>query len=69
MDAPARPNIILITTDQQRYDTLGVTGNSLIQTPNLDALAARGSVFEHAYIQNTVCIPSRACLPLICMCR
>ena len=62
MATPDRPNIILITTDQQRYDTLGVMGNSLIQTPNLDALAGRGTLFERAYIQNTVCIPSRACL-------
>jgi arylsulfatase A-like enzyme len=57
-----RPNIIVITTDQQRYDTLGVTGNELIRTPNLDALAARGVLFSHAYVQNPVCIPSRACL-------
>lgn len=57
-----RPNILLITTDQQRYDTLGVTGNRLVQTPNIDALAARGVVFDHGYIQNPVCVPSRACI-------
>jgi len=57
-----RPNVILITTDQQRYDTLGIAGNAGIRTPNIDALAGRGALFEHAYIQNTVCIPSRACL-------
>ena len=57
-----RPNIILITTDQQRYDTLGVTGNTRIRTPNLDALAECGTLFERAYIQNPCCIPSRACL-------
>lgn len=57
-----RPNIIVITTDQQRYDTLGITGNDAIKTPNLDALAERGVLFTHAYTQNPVCIPSRACL-------
>jgi len=55
------PNVILITTDQQRYDTLGVT-NSWMETPNLDELAEEGTLFEGAYIQNPVCIPSRACL-------
>ncbi len=62
MSDSSRPNIILITTDQQRYDTLGVAGNSQIRTPHLDGLANQGALFEHAYIQNTVCIPSRACL-------
>ena len=57
-----RPNIILVTTDQQRYDTLGVNGNSIIQTPHLDGLARRGGVFHNAIIQNPVCIPSRACM-------
>ncbi|MGH2562752.1 MAG: sulfatase-like hydrolase/transferase, partial [Thermomicrobiales bacterium] len=57
-----RPNIILITTDQQRYNTLGVTGNSHIRTPHLDRLAARGTLFDRAYIQNPVCVPSRACI-------
>lgn len=57
-----RPNILLISTDEQRYNTLGVTGNAQIQTPHLDGLAQSGTLFEHAYIQNSVCIPSRACL-------
>ncbi len=59
---PDRPNFIVVTTDQQRYDTLGVTGNDIVQTPNFDALAQRGTLFTHAYAQGTVCIPSRACL-------
>jgi arylsulfatase len=58
----SRPNIILITTDQQRYDTLGVTGNPHMRTPHFDALAGRGTLFERAYVQNPVYIPSRACL-------
>ena len=60
-DAP-RPNIVLITTDQQRYDTLGCLGAEWMKTPHLDALAQRGVVFRRAYAQNPVCIPSRACI-------
>ena len=57
-----RPNVIVITTDQQRYDTLGATGNRVVSTPNLDGLAERGVLFTHAYAQNPICIPCRACL-------
>ncbi|MFB3894114.1 MAG: sulfatase-like hydrolase/transferase [Phycisphaerae bacterium] len=57
-----RPNILLLTSDQQRYDTLGCNGNKWVRTPHLDALAAGGVNFQRAFIQNTVCIPSRACL-------
>jgi arylsulfatase A-like enzyme len=62
MSGDPRPNILLITTDRQRSDTLGVYGNSWIRTPHLDALAQRGVVFRNAFTQNTVCIPSRACI-------
>ena len=57
-----RPNIIVITTDQQRYDSLGVHGNTHVPTPHLQTLADRGTLFTHAYIQNPVCVPSRACM-------
>jgi len=59
---PNRPNILLITTDQQRYDTLGVCGSRIARTPNLDRLAERSVVFDNAFVQNPVCIPSRACI-------
>jgi arylsulfatase A-like enzyme len=59
--SPQPPNIVLITTDQQRYDALGST-NPLVQTPNLDRLAAMGTAFRRGYVQNPVCIPSRACI-------
>ena len=62
MSDERRPNIILITTDQQRYDALGANGNAQIRTPSMDALAARGTRFERAYVQNPACIPSRACM-------
>lgn len=57
--ALTRPNILLISTDQQRWDALGVSGNSLIETPNLDALATRGTYFDRCIAQNPVCMPSR----------
>ncbi len=54
-----RPNVLLITTDQQRWDALGASGNPLVKTPNLDALAASGTYFDCCIAQNPVCMPSR----------
>lgn len=54
------PNILFILTDQQRYDTLAAYGNDWIQTPNLNALAEHSFVFEHAYVTQPVCSPSRS---------
>lgn len=54
-----QPNVLLITSDQQRYDSLGVNGNPWIRTPNLDRLGREGAVFDRAYCPNTVCTPSR----------
>jgi arylsulfatase A-like enzyme len=54
-----RPNILVIYTDQQRFDTLGANGNHLIQTPNLDRLAAEGMNFTRAYTTCPICVPSR----------
>lgn len=53
------PNILFITTDQQRRDTLGCYGNGLIRTPNVDKLASKGMVFDRAYCENPICLPSR----------
>ena len=53
-------NILLITTDQQRADSLGVYGNAVCNTPNLDRLAAQGTRFTGARCQNPYCQPSRA---------
>jgi len=54
-----RPNILILYTDQQRWDALGVNGNPDIKTPNLDALAAHGVNFDHFFVQSAVCMPSR----------
>ena len=53
-------NILFVTTDQQRYDTLGCNGGTLARTPVVDALAASGVRFERAVPQSVVCMPSRS---------
>lgn len=57
-----KPNILLITTDQQRWDTLGINGNRLIQTGHLDYLAATGTNFTRAYSTTPSCIAARRSL-------
>lgn len=57
-----KPNILLITTDQQRFDALGAAGNSIIQTPNMDRLASEGILFENAISPSPLCVPARASL-------
>lgn len=58
-----RPNILLITTDQQRYDAMGLNNpSSPLRTPNLDSLAAKGVNFTRAYTTCPVCIPARRTL-------
>ncbi|MCL4694992.1 MAG: sulfatase-like hydrolase/transferase [Candidatus Hydrogenedentes bacterium] len=58
--ATDRPNIVLLMTDQQRYDSLGCYGAGFAHTPNLDRLARDGAVFERCYVNNPICTPSRA---------
>jgi arylsulfatase A-like enzyme len=53
-------NIIVLITDDQRWDTLGAAGNSAIQTPSLDSLAERGVLFENAFVTTSICATSRA---------
>ena len=56
----ASPNIILIVTDDQRWDMLGCAGNNIIQTPNIDNLANQGVRFTHAFVTTPICAASRA---------
>jgi arylsulfatase A-like enzyme len=60
MSARPKPNLLFLFTDEQRADTLGCYGNELVQTPNLDKLAAASQVFENAYVTQSVCTPSRS---------
>ncbi len=59
-DVAKRPNVLLVYTDQQRYDTLGANGNEVISTPNLDALAASAVSLDNAFVASPNCMPSRA---------
>jgi arylsulfatase A-like enzyme/Flp pilus assembly protein TadD len=60
--APSRrpPDVLLITIDTLRADSLGFAGNSRVQTPVLDRLAAKGRVFTNAHAHNVVTLPSHA---------
>ena len=55
-----RPNILIITTDQQRTDSLSCYGSTFTDTPHLDRLASEGMCLERAYCTNPVCTPARA---------
>ncbi len=54
-----RRNVLFIMCDQLRFDYLGCAGHKTLRTPNIDRLAARGVRFTNAYVQSTVCGPSR----------
>lgn len=57
-----KPNILFVTTDQQRRNSLGIYGCRYTSTPNLDALGSDGTIYDHAYCNTPVCTPSRACM-------
>ena len=57
-----RPNILLFLTDDHGAWATGCYGNSEVQSPTLDALAATGTRFANAYTPCPVCSPARACL-------
>ena len=57
--APERSNILLITSDQQHWCTLGCL-NSELETPNLDRLVGQGTMYDRAYCPNPTCTPTRA---------
>ncbi len=56
------PHIILLMADQQRADAMGCAGNAAVLTPHLDALAADGYRFNHAYSTCPSSTPARATL-------
>ncbi len=56
----ARPNSIFLLVDDPRFDDLGCMGNRIIQTPNLDRLAADGVIFDNAFVTTAICCASRA---------
>lgn len=55
-----RPNIVVIYTDDHRWDALGESGNTNINTPNLDKLVESGHYFPNSFVTLSICSPSRA---------
>ena len=55
-----QPNVLLLVSDQHLYRVAGYMGDALAHTPNMDAIARNGAVFERAYCQSPACTPSRA---------
>ena len=62
MPASQRPNVIFITCDQLRSDTLGCYGHPVVETPHLDQLAGKGVRFTQAYSAVASCIAARAAI-------
>lgn len=58
----SRPNFVIFMTDDQRYDAMSCAGNQILQTPNMDRLAAEGVRFTNMFVTNSLCAPSRATL-------
>lgn len=56
----SKPNVLIIMTDQQRWDALGYAGNTEIKTPNMNRLAKEGAWFKNAYSACPVCVPARS---------
>jgi arylsulfatase A-like enzyme len=57
---PPRPNIVFLLADDLRWNALGCMGDRIIQTPNIDALAARGVLFRNHFVTTSICCVSRA---------
>ena len=55
-------NVLFIMSDEHSREIAGCYGNPIVATPNIDTLAARGVVFENAYCNSPICVPSRASL-------
>ena len=55
-----QPNVIFVFSDDQRYDSLRMTGDPIAETPHLDRLAAEGVFFDQAFVTSPICGPSRA---------
>ena len=61
-EARKRPNVLLITTDQQQVDVMSAVENKWAKTPNMDSIAANGVYFTNSYCPFPLCSPSRSSL-------
>lgn len=57
-----KPNVVIIISDDHSYQTIGAYGAKIARTPHIDRIAAEGTVFHNAYVNNSICGPSRATL-------
>ena len=55
-----RPNVVLVLSDDLRWDAMGVAGHPFLKTPNIDRLANEGVRFRNAFCTSSLCSPSRA---------
>ena len=55
-----QPNVLVILTDDQRWDAMSCAGHPLLKTPNMDRLAAEGARFANMFVTTSLCSPSRA---------
>ncbi|MBI2433806.1 MAG: sulfatase [Candidatus Hydrogenedentes bacterium] len=55
-----RPNLVVLLTDDHRWDAMGCAGNEIVQTPNMDRLAAEGVRFTNCFATTAICMASRA---------
>jgi arylsulfatase A-like enzyme len=62
LPAADKPNLIVMMTDDQRYDAMSCAGNTILKTPNIDRLAKEGVRFRNTFVTNSLCAPSRATL-------
>lgn len=62
VEAAQKPNVIFFLSDDQRADFLGCAGHEILKTPNIDALASRGTRFSNAFVTTSICAASRATL-------
>lgn len=57
-----KPNVLFIISDEHNASVTGCYGNAIVRTPSLDSLAAEGVLFENAYCNSPLCVPSRLVL-------
>jgi N-acetylglucosamine-6-sulfatase len=60
LGAANHPNVVLVITDDQRWDAMSCAGNPYLKTPNIDRLASEGARFKNAFCTTSLCSPSRA---------
>jgi len=58
--AQKKPNIVIIISDDHAFQTISAYGSSTAKTPSIDRIADEGARFDHAYVTNSICGPSRA---------